>query len=187
MASLISHAAVPLALRLALGSEAVPRRLALAAVLCSALPDVDAVGYWAGIPYGHPLGHRGFSHSIVFALLVAGAACTLADWLGARARVVFAVIGLATVSHGVLDAMTNGGLGVAFFSPFSNRRYFLPWRPILVSPISLHIFFGYRGLWVMWSELGWIWLPAAVVFLAALALRRRVSRKAVETPGDRSS
>ncbi|PYV07899.1 MAG: hypothetical protein DMG07_27265 [Acidobacteria bacterium] len=171
MASLISHAAVPLALRLALGSEAVPGRLALAAVLCSALPDVDAVGYWAGIPYGHPLGHRGFSHSIVCALLVAGAACTLGDRLGARARAVFAVIGLATVSHGVLDAMTNGGLGVAFFSPFSNRRYFLPWRPLEVSPIGVSAFLSRRGVRGLGSEAKWIWLPLGVLASFGLAFR----------------
>src|SRR5215831_7502105 len=46
----------------------------------------------------------------------------------------FAYLFLATASHGVLDAMTNGGLGVAFFSPFDTTRYFLPWRPIRVSP-----------------------------------------------------
>lgn len=33
--------------------------------------------------------------------------------------------------------LTDGGLGVAFFSPFDNKRYFLPWRPIRVSPISV--------------------------------------------------
>src|SRR6267378_8050335 len=41
---------------------------------------------------------------------------------------------LATASHGLLDAMTNGGLGVAFFAPFCDTRYFLPWQPIVVSP-----------------------------------------------------
>jgi hypothetical protein len=75
-------------------------------------------------------------------------------------------------SHGLVDAMTNGGLGVAFFAPFSDTRYFFSWRPILVSPISLHVFFGYHGVWVMRSELGWIWLPATLIFLAGLALRR---------------
>jgi inner membrane protein len=56
----------------------------------------------------------------------------------------FTYLFLATASHGVLDAMTDGGLGVAFFSPFDNRRYFLPWRPIVVSPISIARFFSGR-------------------------------------------
>jgi hypothetical protein len=41
--------------------------------------------------------------------------------------------------------MTDGGLGAAFFAPFDNKRYFLPWRPIQVSPISVHRFFTPRG------------------------------------------
>ncbi len=40
---------------------------------------------------------------------------------------------------------------------------------------------------MMWSELGWVWLPAALVFLAGLALWRRPSGQAVETRGGRSS
>jgi inner membrane protein len=82
---------------------------------------------------------------------------------------------LATASHGFLDAMTSGGLGVAFFAPFSETRYFLPWRPIVVSPISIYGFVGRRGLMVMWSELEWVWLPAVLIFLAGLALWRRRS------------
>ena len=35
---------------------------------------------------------------------------------------------LSTASHGVLDALTDGGLGVAFFSPFDQTRYFFPFR-----------------------------------------------------------
>ena len=68
--------------------------------------------------------------------------------------------------------MTNGGLGVAFFAPFSDARYFLPWRPIVVSPISIRAFVGPRGLQVMWSEIGWIWAPSAVVFLIGVTSRR---------------
>jgi len=52
---------------------------------------------------------------------------------------------LATASHGLLDAMTDGGLGVAFFVPFDKHRYFLPWTPIRVSPIGVGRFFTDRG------------------------------------------
>jgi inner membrane protein len=72
----------------------------------------------------------------------------------------FAYLFLATASHGVLDAMTNSGLGVAFFSPFDNSRYFLPWRPIRVSPIAVTRFFSARGYAILKSELIWIWVPA---------------------------
>jgi len=69
--------------------------------------------------------------------------------------------------------MTDGGLGVAFFSPCDNQRYFLPWRPIHVSPIGAGRFFTHRGLEVLQSELLWIWLPATLLATSAWLLRRR--------------
>jgi inner membrane protein len=82
---------------------------------------------------------------------------------------------LATASHGLLDAMTNGGLGIAFFSPFDNRRYFLPWRPVHVAPIGIGRFFTVRGLDVLQSEFAWIWIPAALLAFCVWMLRFRSS------------
>ena len=70
---------------------------------------------------------------------------------------------LATASHGFLDAMTDGGLGVAFFSPVDNTRCFLPFTPIRVSLIGISRFFTARGFAVIRSELLWIWLPTALL------------------------
>jgi inner membrane protein len=99
--------------------------------------------------------------------------CTLvAPRLGAPRPVVFAVVFLAGASHGVLDAMTTGGHGIAFFAPFSNSRYHLPWEVIRISPISVTGFFSRRGAAVLKSELRWIWIPAAIVAVAGVALRR---------------
>jgi inner membrane protein len=83
----------------------------------------------------------------------------------------FAYFFTATASHSVLDAMTNGGLGVAFFSPFSKDRYSLPWRPIRVSPISLHRFFSGRGYAVLQSELLWIWFRQSCLLRTAFGAR----------------
>lgn len=69
--------------------------------------------------------------------------------------------------------MTSGGLGIAFFSPFDNTRYFLPWRPILVSPISVGRFFSPRAQAILRSELIWIWIPAILLAACASLLRRR--------------
>lgn len=62
--------------------------------------------------------------------------------------------------------MTTGGLGVAFFWPYTETRYFLPWRPIEVSPFSPRIFFSERGLAVILSELRWVWAPCAAFALS---------------------
>jgi hypothetical protein len=77
-----------------------------------------------------------------------------------------------TASHGLLDAMTDGGLGVAFFSPFDRTRYFLGWRPIHVSPIAAHRFFSSRGLTILWSEIRSVWAPALLTGVLLYSWRR---------------
>ena len=175
MASVLSHPAVPLALSVAAGPSRMPPALTVLACAASILPDIDAAGFASGIPYGHPLGHRGFTHSFSFALLVAAACAPFARRLGASPAMTFAVVFVSAASHGLLDAMTTGGLGVAFFSPFSNHRYFFPWRPILVSPIGIVSFFSRRGLDVLRSEIAWIWFPVGLA-AAAFAFLRRLGR-----------
>jgi inner membrane protein len=172
MASILSHPAVPLAIGVAAGPAAVPPALTAVACVASILPDGDSIGFWAGVPYDSPLGHRGFTHSLCFALLVALGCASFARRLGAPASTVFAVVLVATASHGVLDALTTGGMGVAFFSPFSNERFFFPWRVIAVSPIGVSSFLSARGLAVLRSELGWIWTPAALIAGLGWAARR---------------
>jgi inner membrane protein len=168
MASLLSHPAVPLALGLALGADVVPPGLLALAVACSLLPDLDAIGFWLGVPYGHPLGHRGLTHSLAFGAALAVAGTLIAPGIGADPWTAFPVLFISAASHGLLDALTTGGLGIAFFSPFSNRRYFLPWRILEVSPIGLSALFSRRGVRVLGSELRYVWAPC--LLLAAMGL-----------------
>jgi inner membrane protein len=157
MPTIISHPLVALAFRRWLGRTPVPPAVVIAGAVGAILPDFDTVGFAFQVPYGSTFGHRGFTHSIVFALLTATVAALLLrrDWR------TFAFVFLCTLSHPLLDALTNGGLGVAFFSPFSNRRYFFPWRPIEVSPI------GRLDTDVFVSELRWVWLPCIVAAVMA--------------------
>jgi inner membrane protein len=150
----------------------VPVRAAFAGALLAVLPDADVVSFPLGIPYASTFGHRGFTHSIVFALATSLLA-TLALRSSARdRRMLFAYLFLCAISHPLLDALTNGGLGIAFFSPFTNHRYFFPWTPIRVSPIGAS-FFSARGLKTLVSEAKWVWLPCV-----ALALVRRFASRA---------
>jgi inner membrane protein len=82
----------------------------------------------------------------------------------------------------VLDAMTNGGLGVAFFSPFDTTRYFFPVRPVIVSPIGVSEFFNAQGARILASEALWIWLPSGVAFLVFRAAHRLWSAKSAVSP-----
>jgi inner membrane protein len=142
------------------------------------VPDLDVIGFQFGIKYGDFWGHRGFTHSLTFAALLAVAVVGIASRrsLPTLGRfTMWAYFFLATASHGLLDAMTDGGLGVAFFSPFNNRRYFLPWTPIRVSPIGVGRFFTARGLAVLQSEILWIWVPAILIAASAWYLRQKDS------------
>jgi inner membrane protein len=172
MASVLSHPAVPLALSVALGPDRVPPALAATACAASVLPDIDVVGFAAGVPYGHLFGHRGFTHSLFFAAATAFFCSLFAQRLGATPLMAFLLVFTAAASHGLLDALTTGGMGVAFLSPFSNRRYFLPWRVILVSPIGVSGVLSERGLRVLRSELLWIWLPSSFVAMLGLLMRK---------------
>lgn len=171
MATPLSHLAVPLALTTALGSDLAPTGLMALALACAVLPDIDAVGLWLGIPYAHPLGHRGLTHSLPFGVALAGAGSLLAPEVGAQPSIAFLVLLISAASHGLLDGLTNGGLGIAFFSPFSHRRYFLPWRMIEVSPLSLFALMSRRGLCVLVSEIRYVWAPCLVFGLTGFALR----------------
>jgi inner membrane protein len=173
VASAITHAVVGLAFAAAHpASRARPRLYAVSAA-CAVLPDVDAIGFALGVPYPSLLGHRGLTHALSFAVVVAVVAVALAfrdAAFGSRSWwSLCGLLFLSTASHGALDALTNGGLGAAFFSPFDTRRWFFPWRPIRVSPVDARAFFGARGLRVLASEVVWVWIPAlALVALARL-------------------
>jgi inner membrane protein len=148
-----------------------PLRLVLAACACSALPDADS---FLGLRYEHGFGHRGFFHSLAFAALAAAAA---AAWVRAdrpyRTWLLLFVVG---ASHGVLDAMTDGGLGIAFFAPFTDARVFLPWRPLVCPPIEIAPFFSEWGIRVIKSELIWVWLPLLGLLLVVRTVQGGAAR-----------
>jgi inner membrane protein len=140
------------------------------------IPDADVVGFAFGIKYGDMFGHRGFSHSIVFAILFGSVVAFLVHkYLQTKLKLTSLIIyfSLVTFSHPLLDMLTDGGLGVALFAPFSSERYFFPRRPIEVSPIGAG-FFSSRGIEVIVSEMVWIWLPAVVFLLSLIIVRKLI-------------
>ena len=176
MPTVLTHPAVPLALRYALGREAISKRLLVAGIACSVLPDLDVVAFGFGIGYGSEFGHRGFTHSLAVAAALAVLGAGAAGMLRTRAHIAFWFLFVSTASHGALDACTNGGLGIAFLWPFAPDRYFAPVEPIEVSPIGVARFLSPRGLDVLRSELVWVWLPLGLFALVA-AYRYRPGRR----------
>jgi inner membrane protein len=175
----IGHVAIALAAQRLHRRRAPSRWPSLAGALgwsaLSMLPDLDVIAFSVGIPYGAPWGHRGATHSLGFALLVGFSAYVVALELGrgcgepARGRhrsalATAALVAAVVASHGLADSLTDGGRGAALLWPFSDQRFFAPWRPIPVAPIGFDFvsadglrvaavelllfapFFGY-GLW----------------------------------------
>ena len=185
MASAITHAVVGVALAQA-GKREWRRHWSFwfIAVFCSVLPDIDVVGFRLGIHYADLWGHRGMTHSLFFAAITGIVVSTLVPsprqdhWKAAL--LLFAI----TASHGLLDAMTDGGLGVAFFSPFNPTRYFFAWRSIRVSPIAAHRFFSERGLSILWSEIRSVWPAALVTGTLLYRLRRRIEKAPISESAD---
>ena len=175
MPSIFAHAVAGAALGSAFTPHRAPRHVWIAAAICAALPDIDALGR----PFGNLRyeaafgGHRGFTHSVVFAVLlgafVAWRCFRESSWQRVRLPL-WAIFALATATHGVLDALSTIGNGVAFWAPFSWTHYEFLWRPlgeIGPGPRGLE-----RVLALVANELLWVGLPAIIVVAIARLIRR---------------
>src|ERR1043166_9518715 len=111
-----------------------PVRAMIAFSALSLAPDLDVLAFRFGIPYSAPFGHRGAAHSVCVALALAAVA--VAASRDPRKVQLWLLCAAVAVSHGLLDTLTDGVLGVALLWPFSNERFFAPWTPIPVAPIG---------------------------------------------------
>jgi membrane-bound metal-dependent hydrolase YbcI (DUF457 family) len=70
MASLVTHAVVAATVAAVYGEKPTTATPWLVGIACAVGPDLDVIGFWLGVPYDSFWGHRGFTHSIVFAVVV---------------------------------------------------------------------------------------------------------------------
>jgi inner membrane protein len=167
MPTLISHAIISIPINLGIINKNHTWRILILSLLFSFLPDLEGVGFYLGIPYNSIFGHRGFSHSLFFIFIAAIVFVYLSSpKINLKSKVFFVIFVnffIIGVVHILLDSMTNGGLGVALFSPFSNYRFFMPWRPIEVSAILPQYFFRLNGLAVIKFELIYFIIPSMIL------------------------
>jgi inner membrane protein len=171
MPSFFGHALAGYAIGSAFHRGRPGRRMALLSVACATAPDLDwFTGFLdPGDRFG--LGHRGLLHSLLAAGILTILAMTLANRDQARRLRPWLCLGAATFSHGMLDAITFGGTGVAFLEPFSSTHFVAAWQPIFVAPIPLS---GHLAQWLAFSlgtEALWIGLPALALILGSRFLR----------------
>jgi inner membrane protein len=95
------------------------------------LPDLDYILNWLRVGWGG--WHHGFTHSLVFALVVGAVTAVLTRWssvrnVNARGFVTFSArsfitFSAAIASHGLLDYLITESRGIALFWPFTDHRY----------------------------------------------------------------
>jgi inner membrane protein len=174
VAAALSHVLVSGAVAALLRPARSPgRRYWLAAALVATIPDIDILFVALGARYRGMWGHRGITHSLVFAIAAAAAASL---WIRRRERGtpsgrLFGILLLSAASHGFVDAAMASGVGVAALAPFSAARYTFAWRPIRVPAPVDNPWLNLGGIRVTSSEVLWLWLPSLALILVGLRLR----------------
>jgi inner membrane protein len=122
--------------RTGLGGKA--RGVAVVMMLAANAPDIDAVS-WLGGTLNYLKYHRGFTHSLLFAPVLALVPCALVRWIGRSPLGWAAYLGslAAVLSHLALD-WTNV-YGIRLFLPFSSEWLRLD-QTNIVDPWILAIF-----------------------------------------------
>lgn len=172
MASIFGHVAASTALGFSFFSNKSTWKALLLAGFCAFAPDLDVIAFRFGIPYESIWGHRGWTHSLVFA---AGFG-TFVAWLFYRQEKDWLKMALwfmlATASHPLLDMLTTGGMGCALWWPLSEERLFFPVRIIRVSPLEVRDFISKWGIKVLLSEVVWIGIPGLILVAASRLFKR---------------
>jgi inner membrane protein len=177
--TILTHSFVAIGSGIAFAPKDIPRRFWVLSLVSAIIPDADVISFRLGVPYGHMLGHRGFFHSPFFALLLSlflvGIFLRAVRPFSRRWWFYVAWFFAVSAIHGCLDALTNGGSGVAFLAPFDSTRFFFPWRPIKVAPIGLRGLLSPWGMAVLKGEILRVWLPFALMVLILRVVWNRVS------------
>ncbi|MBI5368655.1 MAG: metal-dependent hydrolase [Planctomycetes bacterium] len=137
MSSTFGHTLAAFAAYEAVRGEETARRWPWVFVAVANLPDLDVPlaallgGEWVARLSlgGESDGHHGFTHTLFFALVAATAAFLLARRglpRPPRARVAVA-LALTALLHPVLDWGVGRGVGIRFFWPLADHRYFCAW------------------------------------------------------------
>lgn len=155
------HFAPAVALAVALGPRRVGWRWMVAGAVCGVMPDLDFLSIKMGFDrYSGTYGHRGFTHSLGFALLIGllGAlwpSSAAPGWRRRAGRGAF--LALCTASHPLLDSLFDVGICSAWHWPLDGARHCFDWRPVPMQGVAL---FGEERFLM---ELQWIAVPLLVL------------------------
>ncbi len=165
----ITHAIPALAIGLGIGRHILPLKVIITGALIASIPDLDMIGTrYFNVPWDSIYGHRGYTHSIFFAICTALITALLFSGVVNRKHFkrYFLFFAFCMLSHGLLDFCNEGGLGVAFLWPLSDLRFHSLVQPIMNVNVSFRgLYLSTSGLPVFLSEILWVWLPFLALYL----------------------
>ena len=174
MPSFFGHAAAGIALGAAFVDAKTPSRAWALGVLCALAPDLDWFTVFLRVHPGNFLAHRGITHSLLGATLLAVGAFLCGFWSDLRRPRILTYLLLASLSHGLLDACTSGRIGVAFFYPFSTTRWGCYWQPFMDAPLPFWSGLRRPFLGSLLGQALWIGVPG-LIWMAGIRVLRRAS------------
>jgi inner membrane protein len=160
----ITHIIASLPMNTTVMRQTNTKKILFWSLVITLIPDIDLLGNFFNIPINNIFGHRGFTHSLIFAFFLA-AIISLIFWQEFKTDkkrwfLIFGNFLLVALMHPLLDALTDKNYGVALLSPFSNHRFSLPWAPINDSALGIWNYYV-LGFWQIIKV-------EAVIILAAL-------------------
>jgi inner membrane protein len=176
MPTIFTHALLPMIASSALPGRAISPRLLVAGMVVAMLPDADVAGRLFDVPHTADLGHRGVTHTLVFAFLVGCIGAVASKTMQSSREAAFLFLSASTLSHALTDMLTDGGKGIMLLWPLHEVRMKFPFHPVEVSPVGLKALESDRIWIVLLSEMRWLLIPAtliALIFRLALNSRRR--------------
>ena len=180
MPSIFTHPLVGLAAAKMMPARYRTKRFWILSFLCPFIPDLDGIGFYLGLPLEHFFGHRGITHSVFFALVLSVVIVAVffndRGFFSKRSVLLVAYFVAITVSHGILDAVTNTTNGVAFLSPIITTRFLFDFKPIESSPLSPAEFFGEQGFHIILGEIVWVWMPLIAAVIVVFLIKRSIRR-----------
>jgi inner membrane protein len=167
MATDYTHAVVGLGFARLYATKPMPWAYWGLALVLPVIPDIDVFSSGA---HGAWLAHRGFTHSLAFALFFSVVTASVAfHWFRASWWSLSVLFFLMIASHGLLDALTSGGEKIPFFWPLAGR--YGNWDLIPVSDIALELPDPQYSRAIR-GELLWLWLPMGLLVGAVMTCRR---------------
>ena len=120
----LTHIALGACMGEAFAGKTLGRKAMVWGIIAQSIPDIDFIAAtWLDTTSGL-LAHRGFTHSILFAVVVAFIMAVLANRLHRPHNISFTrwllFFSTAILTHIFIDAFNNYGVG--WFEPFSHRR-----------------------------------------------------------------